>query len=141
MCFDHSHFYFLTNFAWQNNSNAKPLSMTTQQYVLIQDETTDDTLQIPETSMKKLMDCSKMTIDKQLSKLAKDGVIFIRAPSENDELRKNAMKLRNSIIKLLMKYQFIQKVSHPDYQESSVNYFYLILVVDNIYIFIMDTHK
>ena len=70
--------------------------------------------------MKRLTDCSKMRVDKQLSKLAKDGVIFLKAPSNNTRLRKNDIKLRSVIIKLLGKYQFTEKIPHPKY-DTSVN--------------------
>ena len=75
---------------------------------------------IPEKSMKELIDCSKMRTDKQVTKLAKDGVIFLRAPTNNNQQRSNAMKLRNVIIKLLEKYQFTQRIPHPKY-DISVN--------------------
>ena len=87
----------------------------------IEEETQDweGKLIISEKYMKQLIDCSKMRVDKQLAKLSKDGVIFLKAPSNNNnQLRTNAIKLRSVIIKLLAKYEFIEKVPHPKYDTS-----------------------
>ena len=94
----------------------------TSRSVIIEDETQTPSklLSIPEKSLKELMDCSKLRTDKQLTKLAKDGVIFLRAPSNNNEQRLNAMKLRNVIVKLLAKYQFISRVDHPAYDKTVI---------------------
>ena len=93
--------------------------MATYRQLEIEDETQEGgKLIISEKSMKQLTDCSKMRIDKQLSKLSKDGVIFLKAPSNNNQLRTNAIKLRGVIVKLLGKYQFIDKVPHPKYDTS-----------------------
>ena len=89
---------------------------------------------ISQDSMIKLTDCSKMRTDKQLSKLAKDGVIFLKAPSNNNQLRTNAIKLRGVIIKLLGKYQFCDKVPHPKYDTSVNNN------KQKIYIYIYHMH-
>lgn len=110
------------SFASQTEEHAIPRSTTSIYRTLeIEDETQkgDSKLIISEKSMKRLQDCSKMRVDKQLSKLAKDGVIFLKAPS-NNSLRTNAIKLRNVLIKLLAKYQFTEKVPHPKY-DTSVN--------------------
>ena len=88
---------------------------TKYRHIVIEDETQNpSTLTISEKSMKRIADCSKMRIDKQLTKLAKDGVIFLKA---NNQLRVNAIKLRSIIIKLLTRYKFITKVPHPDLQQ------------------------
>eukprot|EP01083_Nonionella_stella_P009378 27039_1 len=85
-----------------------------RRFVSIEDETSDPSeLHIAEKALKVLQDASKMRIDKQLVKLAKDGVIFLKAPSNTNTQRTNAMKLRTTIIKLLSKYQFVETVPHP----------------------------
>ena len=74
---------------------------------------------ISQDSMIKLTDCSKMRTDKQLSKLAKEGVIFLRAPCNDDnKLRSNAINLGNVLMKLLIKYEFIDKIPHLKYDQS-----------------------
>ena len=93
--------------------------------IVIGDETQNPSqLTISEKSMKRLQDCSKMRIDKQLTKLAKDGVIFLKA--NNNQLRTNAIKLRSIMVKLLARYQFIAKVPHPDHQQPVNSSLYLL---------------
>jgi len=82
----------------------------------IKDETTNTPQVILIENMRTLQDCSLLTINQQLIKLRDDGVIFLRAPADNDNaLRTHAIKLRKVLNKLCAKYQFVEKVPHPNH--------------------------
>eukprot|EP01084_Bolivina_argentea_P288578 495325_1 len=111
------------SFASQDTEYTIPNSLSTKsskRTLIIEDDTqTPSQLEIPEKSMKLLPDCSNLRADTQLRELAKNGVIFLRASSNNDNIqRTNALKLRDVMIKLLTKYHFIAKIPHPKYDTS-----------------------
>ena len=96
-----------------------------QRFVVLEDESQNPSkLRIPERSLRSIPDSSKLRPDKMLSRLAKDGVIFLRAPSDNDDLKRNALKLGGDIIRLLAKYEFIETI--PQSKDDKVNSFILI---------------
>ena len=105
-------------------------------HLQIEDETaTHNTLSIPPKSMRKLPDCSKLRIEKQLSTLAKDGVIFLKSPNNNNnnnnnDLQSNAIKLRHTLMKLVKKYNFIDKIPHPQFDLSVKHCYFFIYLHD-----------